>query len=471
MTDNRYSKDIDFYINTDESIQSGYPSAESMNTTPSVDDMTSIHLDIHSATSIDIENIQEEGNLIAYTENHFVTQIHQDLQKIRELTYLPSSIESNSLNEDDVNFNISFHNNYIRSNSPLTMSFNGSRSGSGSGSGSGSDSDSDNRHSHNKRFTYHDIESLCNKYYDTDNDNKYASEIDILTTYVKGQKNLYIQSKYLTQRKLNCLMFPSLFLTAAITVIAPFIECQHWSPGLISGLNACIALFISMINYLKLESSVENYLQIANTYDKLETALEMTSNRLGFLESNDDKKRVVLAKIRDVEKKMNEIKESNTILIPEEIKHMFPVICNINIFSFIHRIEFQKQTLMMKFKDVKNEIRYILRKWQKQLHIENNELDPITIHDMKSLENLKEKNRLQFLYEIKEKIKSELLHYRNAYGNIDELFIKEIKKAESNKMGWFRCFLCIFCQVNHKVDYIGINPVIDGYLKAIFVEE
>jgi len=269
-----YSKEIDYYINTDESIQSGYHSAESMNTTPSVDDMNSIHLDIHSAASIDIENIQEEGNLIAYTENHFVTQIHQDLQKLRESSYLPNSLNNNLFNGDDFdtvdNFNITFHNNYIRSNSPLTMSFNGSRTGSrnGSCSGSGSDSDNDNRHSHMKRFTYHDIEKLCNKYYDTVNDNKYSSEIDILTTYIKGQKNLYIQSKYLTQRKLNCLMFPSLFLTAAITVIAPFIECQYWSGGVVSAFNACIAFLISMINYLKLESSVENYLQIANTYDK-----------------------------------------------------------------------------------------------------------------------------------------------------------------------------------------------------------
>lgn len=467
MSINQYSKEIDYYINTHESIQSGYPSAESMNTTPSVDDMNSIHLDIHSATSIDIENIQEEGNLIAYTENHFVTQVHQDLQKIRESTYFPNSLENNSFNDVDVvddtaDFDITFHNNYIRSNSPLTMSLNGSRNGSCSGSGS--DSDSDNRHSHMRHFTYHDIEKLCNKYYNTINDNKYSSEIDILTTYIKGQKNLYIQSKYLTQRKLNCLMFPSLFLTAAITVIAPFIECQHWSPGLISGLNACIALFISMINYLKLESSVENYLHIANTYDKLETSLEMTSNKLGFLESNEEKKRLVLTKIREIEKKMNEIKESNTILIPEEIKLMFPVICNINIFSFIQRIQVQKQELMIKFKDVKNEIHYILCKWKKRGIVENTLVDTDSIHNMKTLENLKEKNRLEFLYKIKEQIKEELADYRNAYANIDELFIKEIKIAESKKNNWLWA-------KRKAIKYDGVNPVIDNFIKAMLVEE
>ena len=40
-------------------------------------------------------------------------------------------------------------------------------------------------------------------------------------------------------------------------------------------------------------------------------------------------------------------------------------------------------------------------------------------------------NRIQILLETKDKIKDELVHYRNAYSHIDEIFTIEIKNAES----------------------------------------
>jgi hypothetical protein len=49
---------------------------------------------------------------------------------------------------------------------------------------------------HNKNSfkfkAYNDIEKTLGKYYD--NDNKYSSKMDILTTFMKGQKNIYMQS-------------------------------------------------------------------------------------------------------------------------------------------------------------------------------------------------------------------------------------------------------------------------------------
>ena len=39
---------------------------------------------------------------------------------------------------------------------------------------------------------YNDIEKTLGKYYD--NDNKYSSKMDILITFMKGQKNIYMQS-------------------------------------------------------------------------------------------------------------------------------------------------------------------------------------------------------------------------------------------------------------------------------------
>jgi hypothetical protein len=203
---------------------------------------------------------------------------------------------------------------------------------------------------------------------------------------------------------------------------------------------------------------------MANNYDKIETSLELTNSKLLFLDKEKDKKALVLNKIKDIEKKMNEIKETNKTLIPEEIKIIFPIICNINIFSFIKKIEIYKKNLIIKFKDVKNEIRYII-------HNTSN-IDK----QVDSTETNKTKNRLNFLYQVKDKIKNEFIDYRNAYGYIDDLFTKEIKCAESKKNNlWSYYCYCVFYFFDTSqtiaIKTRGVNPIVDKYFDFIFVDE
>lgn len=392
-----------------------------------------------------LENIQPEENLIHYTENHFNTQVIKDLNKLHSENEMLKNSFMNTLNSN-------IQERYIYSNSPISGSLNGSREGSISG-----DSSSGSQNYYGKLSIYQ-VQKNLEKYYDIGNSNKYSSEIDILTTYIKGQKNLFIQSKYLTHRKLNCLMFPTLFLAAVITIISPFIECRYWSNGLSSGVNAVIALLLSLINYLKLESSSEMYLLMANNYDKLETSLEMTNSKLIFIEKDHDKRNLVLTKIQEVEHKMIELKESNSLLIPQEIKQLFPIICNINIFLFIKKMEAHKKNLLIKFRDVKNEVRYILHR--------------LNIHEAQkdTIETMKEKHRLSYLYEIKETLKNEIIECRSTYSSIDELFTREIKMAEmkKNKYGFGFCFP--FCYSNTKPTAKGMNPIIDKYFDYILGE-
>jgi hypothetical protein len=408
--------------------------------------VNSDHIQLNIQNNVSIDNIQEENNLIDYTENHFNTKIQQDLKKLRDIHF-----DSHSK---------SFHNLYIRSNSPVTISNNGSPSCSDSDNNSVEyDTDNDDKiiisDTGYKKLSYKGTLEIINKYYDLTLDNKFSNEIDILTTYIKAQKSLYIQSNNITQRKLNCLMIPTLVISAFITMIAPFIECTQWSGGVISALNAIIMLFVSFINYLKLESSIENYLQNAKQYDKLETTLEMTNNKLLFIESDKEKNVLVLNKIKEIEKKLNEIKEATNILIPEEIKVLFPIICHINIFSFIKKVEIYKKNLVLKFRDVKNETRYILNK--------------LGIHKEESMEYLKQKTRLQFLYEVKNKLKDEIFDFQNAYSHIDLIFTKEIKNADLKKNEWF-CF-SLFKRKAPKPYTKGMNSMIDKYFQFIFVDE
>jgi hypothetical protein len=416
----------------DENIDS---ISTSTTTSSTLNQSDNIHLNIESIVSI--ENIQEETNLIDYTENHFNTKIQQDLEKIRDM-HLINTISS------------SFNQN-IRSNSPITISNFDSYSNSSDSDSNNYDTDDDDFDDQGfKKLSYRDIEKMINKYYDFNYDNKLSSEIDILTTFIRGQKNLYIQSKHFTQRRLNCLMFPCLFISGVITIIAPFIECNKWGGGFISGLNAVIILCVSFINYLKLESAIENYLYNVKQYDKLENTLEMTNNKLMFIENQKEKNNLVLNKIKDIERKIGEIKESSNSLIPEGVKLLFPIICHINIFSFIKKVEIIKKNLIIKFKDVKNEIRYILFKQR-----------------FNNSESEKYNSRLTLLYEVKNKLKTEIFEFLCSYSHIDNIFTKEIKNAEMRKSIWG--ILCSF--VNKKTNHDDINPIIDKYFQFIFVDE
>ena len=375
----------------------------------SIDD----HIHIDMLHEIDNKFIVEENGIHTYTDQHFINKLNEDLEILR------------------------MNQSVYESNSPINMSNENS-----------DNSDDEMDMGYNdivcdktslKKLTFREVQKSINKYYEIDD--KYSNELDILTTYLKGQKNLYIKSRTITQTKLNLLMIPSLIGTAIISICAPIIQSYNWSGAFISGLNAVVALFISFIHYLKLESSSELYLYLMNQYDRLESAIEFTNNKIAFFE-NKEKNDLVLSKMKEVEKKINEIKETTTIFIPNEVKQIFPIICNVNIFSFIKRIEIYKQNLIIKFKDIKNEITYIQWKWGDKL------------------EN-KHQKRLDFLIKIKEKIKDEILHYKNAYGCIDELFMREIKRADNTGL-----FSIWFCKKKH-IDMTD-NHALKEYLSTIF---
>jgi hypothetical protein len=122
--------------------------------------------------------------------------------------------------------------------------------------------------------------------------------------------------------------------------------------------------------------------------------------------------------------KIKELKESYTLLIPEEVKRLFPTICHINIFLFIRKMEMHKKHLIHQFRDVKNEIRYILYRWKKK-DLRDEQID--------DLDTVKEKHRLSYLYTVKSNLKTEIVNYRNAYSKMEEVITNEIKMAELKK--------------------------------------
>lgn len=363
---------------------------------------------------------EDENDDETKIDERYIHVMNEQLQDIRHqfIANIPSNISSFPVAQFP----------YSDSNSPLTISAD--------------NSDSED-HIPYKETTYEQLKDSLDKYFD-DSENASSNELDILITYMKGQKNLYIQSYLLSQRKLNMLMIPAIIISAAVSVFAPILQEESWTILFICCLNAFNAMLISMVNYLKLETSTQTFFTTATQFDKLETLLEFVASKIIFVEKESEKSEIIYDKIQEVERKIHEIKEWNTLFVPDEIRGLFPIICHINIFSFIKRMEASKKSLIHRFKDVKNEIKYIVTRAQKK-------------HDQARIEK-----RLQVLNETKEKIKEELAHYRNAYSYIDEIFTIEIKNARNTSL-WAHFFL----RGNHQATCNLSNPVVDRYIHCI----
>ena len=309
----------------------------------------------------------------------------------------------------------------------------------------------EHKHVHYKKITYEEIEQSLSKYYDKNN--KFSNEMDILITYMRGQKVLYKNACHVTQHKLYAITFTALCITSMLTVITPFIQEFVWRIILISGGNAVATALITVLNYLRYESACNSYTLMSNHYEQLEHSLEFTNNKLLFMNDEPEQNKIVLDKIREVEFKLSETKELCPLLVPEEVQHSFPVMYHTNIFSLMNKLDMHRKSLILQFKDVKNEIRYILYKW--------NTLSPPYEN---TPQRQREKTRLLFLMELKEKIKKELVEYKHAYNQVDDLFLKEIKYAEWNR----QCFHFFSCRPK-KIQYDSYsNPVIREHLDILF---
>ena len=133
-----------------------------------------------------------------------------------------------------------------------------------------------------KKLTFEEIEHSIQKNYKNE---KLASQLDILITFIKGQKHIYTQSYNITKQNINALVFPSLFLSGSMMVISPIIQPIYWSGYFLSGLNALLTIFTSVLNFWNLQNQLNQYNTCATHFDRLETSLIMTRNQM-YLNDN-----------------------------------------------------------------------------------------------------------------------------------------------------------------------------------------
>jgi hypothetical protein len=365
---------------------------------------------------------------------------------------------------------------------------------------------------HYKKLSYNDVKRHVNKYYDLDFTQRYSSALDILSSYLRGQKIIYNQSRNYTINMLYCFTIPSIVITAFCSVAQSPLEQIIYGKYILAGLNGFLTFILSLLSFMKLDAAAQAYKITAHQYDKLQSYVEFQSGKM-LLFTNDYKKiykknyksklqmrknylfksqsmpydkeipisntrsytniinsnssehddsdsssdkdlnstrnyrfngnnpqeqsdsddehlltskynkleikilKSLRKKIKTIEEKIIEIKETNPFLIPKQISKSYPIICNTNVFTIIKKIKDYKVKTITNLKNIKNELRLLNAIIKSNLFIEKERMT-------------KYRKRIFELNLLKKKFINDIIYLKTAFVMIDKLFNQEILNVE-----------------------------------------